>query len=91
MEPGATARERSGWLDRKSAKIAGHTSLPAPRDAAFDRGLISFADDGTALVSALLSEGARTALVLSGTPHLVGLRDAHRKNLALHRTCNGFG
>jgi hypothetical protein len=39
-------------------------------DAAFDRGLISFGDDGTALESPQLSETARTALALSGAPRL---------------------
>src|SRR5260370_42586991 len=51
----------------------------------------SFADDGTILASPQLSETARTALGLSGAPPMTGLRDAHRANLALHRTRNGFG
>jgi hypothetical protein len=64
--------------------------LSALWDAAFDRGLISFADDGTALASPQLSETARTALGLSGASPLTGLRDAHRANLALHRARNRF-
>jgi putative restriction endonuclease len=60
--------------------------LSALWDAAFDRGLISFADDGTVLANPKLSESARTALGLSDAPRLIGLRDAHRMNLAQHRT-----
>jgi predicted restriction endonuclease len=59
-------------------------------DAAFDRGLISFADDGSVLASLQLSAPARKALDLDKRPLLAGLRDAHRANLALHRARNGF-
>jgi hypothetical protein len=65
--------------------------LSALWDAAFDRGLISFADDGTVLASPRLSETAPSALGLGGVPPLSGLHDAHRTNLAIHRTRNGFG
>jgi putative restriction endonuclease len=65
--------------------------LSALWDAAFDRGLISFANDGTVLANPQLSESARMALGLSGAPRLIGLRDAHRINLAQHRTRNGLG
>jgi hypothetical protein len=64
--------------------------LSALWDAAFDRGLISFADDGTVLASSQLSEVARKALDLANAPALAGLGDAHRANLAFHRTRNGF-
>jgi hypothetical protein len=64
--------------------------LSALWDAALDRGLISFADDGAALASSRLSETARKALDLANAPPLTGLRDAHRESLALHRTRNGF-
>jgi hypothetical protein len=64
--------------------------LSALWDAAFDRGLISFADDGAVLASPQLSEAARTALGLNSAPSLTGLRDIHRANLALHRIRNGF-
>jgi hypothetical protein len=64
--------------------------LSALWDAAFDRGLISFDDNGTVLASPQLSETARTALALSVAPRLAGLRDEHRINLALYRTRNGF-
>jgi hypothetical protein len=82
------------WADCDDAQrldVHNGLLLSALWDAAFDRGLISFADDGTVLASAQLSETARTVLALNGAPHLPGLRDAHQKNLALHRTCNGFG
>jgi len=64
--------------------------LSALWDAAFDRGLISFADDGSALASPALSEAARKALCIDSAPPLAGLRNAHRANLALHRKRNGF-
>ena len=64
--------------------------LSALWDAAFDRGLISFADNGTVLASPELSETARAALALENAPSLVGLRNAHRANLARHRAANGF-
>jgi hypothetical protein len=64
--------------------------LSALWDAAFDRGLMSFADDGSVLASAALSEPARKALGLDSAPPLAGLREAHRANLALHRKRNGI-
>ena len=81
------------WADCTDAQrldVHNGLLLSALWDAAFDRGLISFADGGTVLESPQLSETARTALGLSGAPPLAGLRDAHRTNLALHRTRNGF-
>jgi predicted restriction endonuclease len=64
--------------------------LSALWDAAFDRGLISFANDGTVLASPALSETTRKALGTATAPPLTGLRDAHRANLALHRARNGY-
>ena len=64
--------------------------LSALWDAAFDQGLVSFADDGTPRASPKLSQIARTALGLEAVPPLRGLRDSHRANLALHRTRYGF-
>ena len=64
--------------------------LSALWDAAFDRGLISFADDGSVLESPQLSAMARKALDPCMVSPLSGLRDAHRANLALHRAANGF-
>lgn len=64
--------------------------LSALWDAAFDRGLVSFADDGSVLASPRLSERGRMALGIDQVPPLAGLRDAHRANLALHRRRTGF-
>jgi hypothetical protein len=64
--------------------------LSAFWDAAFDKGLISFADDGSVLVSQSVSEAARTTLGVGTVPSLVGLRDGHRVNLGIHRERYGF-
>jgi hypothetical protein len=64
--------------------------LSALWDAAFDTGLVSFANDGTVLVSPELSAAARTALDIDSAPRLSNLRDAHHANLALHRARHGF-
>jgi len=64
--------------------------LSALWDAAFDTGLVSFADDGTVLASPELSAAARTALGIESAPRLPNLRDAHRANLAVHRARHGF-
>jgi hypothetical protein len=64
--------------------------LSALWDAAFDQGLVSFADDGTARASASLSAVARQVLAIDTAPALRGLRDAHRANLAAHRARHGF-
>lgn len=63
--------------------------LSALWDAAFDAGLVSFADDGTALASPELSAAARTALGLDSAPRILHLRDGHRTNLAVHRARHG--
>ncbi|HEY7300510.1 MAG TPA: HNH endonuclease [Xanthobacteraceae bacterium] len=64
--------------------------LSALWDAAFDHGLVSFADDGSVLASPQLSATARAALGVGTAPPLTGLRDRHRANLAIHRARNGF-
>jgi hypothetical protein len=51
-------------------------------DAAFDQGLVSFADDGTTLASPLLSAVSRKALAIDTAPALRGLRTSHSVNLA---------
>ena len=58
-------------------------------EAAFDAGLISFADCGAALASPDLSVAARTALQLESAPRLPDLREDHRANLAADRA--GYG
>ncbi len=64
--------------------------LSALWDAAFDRGLVSFSDDGTPLVSPELSAPARAALSVDSVSHLTGLCDAHCINLRRHRAKFGF-
>jgi len=64
--------------------------LSALWDAAFDKGLVSFADDGTVLVNSQLSEVARKTLGVDTAPRLGGLRQRHRENLAVHRARHGF-
>src|SRR5262249_32690662 len=59
-------------------------------DAAFDKGLVSFADDGTSILSPRVGEAARTALAADRAPPIPGLRPEHRANLALHRARYGF-
>jgi hypothetical protein len=81
------------WADCTDAqRLDVHNGLlfSALWDAAFDRGLVSFAENGTILASPQLSETARKALGIATAPPLTGLRDAHRANLALHRARNGF-
>jgi hypothetical protein len=63
--------------------------LSALWDAAFDRGLISFGDDGAVLVSGRLSSAARQALSVTTATALSGLTDKHRANLARHRQAFG--
>jgi hypothetical protein len=63
--------------------------LSALWDAAFDGGLVSFSDDGRAMLSPTLTDDARTALVAMAPP-LTGLTAAHRGNLAWHRAHYGF-
>jgi hypothetical protein len=55
-------------------------------DAAFDQGLVSFADNGSVLANAQLSETARRAMDTGSH------RTARRApaNLAVHRARNGF-
>jgi HNH endonuclease len=64
--------------------------LSALWDAAFDEGLVSFADDGRLLASPHLGEIARKTLGVNTAPPLRGLKDKHQANLALHRARHGF-
>lgn len=59
--------------------------LSALWDAAFDAGLISFADDGTVLRSPVLTAEAAATLNLDSAAPLGGLTEHHRQNLARHR------
>jgi hypothetical protein len=64
--------------------------LSALWDAAFDQGLVSFADDGTPLASPRLSDLARGVLGVDTAPPLRGLQGAHRANMAIHRARHGY-
>jgi hypothetical protein len=59
--------------------------LAAHWDAAFDRGLVTFTDDGAPLLSSRLSPFARTLLVPAAFPRLTNLRAAHLPYLRYHR------
>ncbi len=65
--------------------------LSALWDAAFDRGLVGFADDGTALASPKLTQAGRHALGLAQSLKLRGLQPSHRLRLANHRARWGLG
>lgn len=64
--------------------------LSALWDAAFDKGRVSFDDDGRPLASPDLSDAARRALRLDEAMRLQGLCDGHKANLAAHRAQYGF-
>ena len=81
----ADGHHRAGVASRLA-----HRSLSALWDAAFDKGLVSFGDDGTVLVNPNLSEEARKALGVDHVPLLKGLRSGHQKNLAVHRVRHGL-
>jgi hypothetical protein len=81
------------WADCTDAErldVHNGLLLSALWDAAFDRGLVSFANDGSLLASPRLGEKEREALGLSRALPLQDLRDAHRANLLLHRSRHGF-
>jgi hypothetical protein len=63
--------------------------LPALWDAAFDRGLISFADDGSVLASPALSNPARKALNIDSARRLPAC--ATRTGRIWRSTGNGMG
>ena len=64
--------------------------LSALWDAAFDAGLVSFEDNGTALISPRLGRSTTAALGADFAPKLPGLTDGHRANLSWHRNQYGF-
>ena len=59
-------------------------------DAAFDAGLISFADDGAVLRSPALTAEAAAALNLDSSASLAPLTAFHHNNLARHRAKYGY-
>jgi HNH endonuclease len=77
--------------DEQRLNVHNGLLLSALWDAAFDKGLVSFADDGKPLASPRLSEVARNVLALEQATSLRGLRDAHRASLASHRARHGLG
>jgi hypothetical protein len=64
--------------------------LSALWDAAFDKGLVSFADNGVILVNQKLSKAAQSALSVDRVLPLSGLRERHCANMAIHRARYGF-
>ncbi len=64
--------------------------LSALWDAAFDKGLISFSEDGVVLVSDKLTSEAYNNLRINKINRLVGLTNMHHVNLAAHRERYGF-
>lgn len=64
--------------------------LAAHIDAAFEVGLISFADDGRILISSQLSASDRKVLNITGAERLAKLTDASKGYLAWHRQRHGF-
>jgi len=76
--------------DQKRLDIHNGLLLSALWDAAFDAGLISFADDGAAIASPRLTIDSATALGLSNVNRLADLTASHRANLAWHRSRYGF-
>ena len=76
--------------DEKRLDVHNGLLLSALWDAAFDKGLVSFADDGTPILSPRLGDAARTALDADRATAIPSLRPVHRANLALHRARFGF-
>jgi hypothetical protein len=75
----------SRWPPSSRCELHNGLLLSALWDAAFDQGLVSFADDGAVLAGPQLSEAARKTLGVDAALPLRGLRDAHRANLGMHR------
>jgi hypothetical protein len=76
--------------DEKRLDVHNGLLLSALWDAAFDAGLVSFADDGTAMASPRLTTDAVATLGLNNPNRLPGLTTAHQTNLAWHRSLYGF-
>jgi hypothetical protein len=79
----------SDCTDEQRLDVHNGLLLSALWDAAFDQGLVSFADDGAPRFGPKLSETARKTLGADASP-LRGLRPSHRANLAAHRSRHGF-
>lgn len=64
--------------------------LSASVDRLFDSGLIAFSDDGTLMVSPLISVQELNVLGLSGESRLRSIKNQHKPYLKAHRQQNGF-
>jgi len=71
--------------DKQRLDVHNGLLLSALWDAAFDAGLVTFADDGTVLATPNLSNAGATALNISASAKLGGLTAGHRENLQKHR------
>lgn len=70
--------------DQERLNVHNGLLLSALWDAAFDRGLVTFDDDGGVIASPGLTEAGRSALAIGSAPALK-LTDAHRERLVWHR------
>jgi predicted restriction endonuclease len=77
--------------DEKRLDVHNGLLLSALWDAAFDAGLVSFADDGVVLASPHLTKAAAIGLGLGDGRTLTGLTASHRSNLVWHRSRHGLG
>lgn len=77
------------WADCESdaerLDVANGLLLAPHLDLAFDRGLVTVADDGTLVVSERLDAEARAILGLDRSPRVRGLSPGHRLYLPWHR------
>jgi putative restriction endonuclease len=71
--------------DRERLDVHNGLLLAPHLDAAFDRGYLTFADDGQQVVSRALDSTARAALGLDCPQRIHGLADGHRGYLPWHR------
>lgn len=82
-----------GWAecDDDAHRLDAHNGLllSALWDAAFDKGLVSFNDEGRVLFSSELSDASKKRL--GPAKYLAPLTAGHLANLARHRLTNGFG
>lgn len=82
----------SWLLSDNDEKVDGYNGFPlSPNaDKLFDKGLISFANDGSLLVSPHLSTTTLTALGISKTTQINGLTKKHQFYLEKHRSTYGY-
>jgi putative restriction endonuclease len=78
------------YTDEQRLDVRNGLLLSALCDAAFDKGLVGFADDGRPLASPELGDIARRALAIETAPRTPGLREEHCRNLAVHRAKYGL-